>query len=121
MVYDAARKKTESERKKYLEPKKDEVFKKKEAARVREYILKKMLEQLQVSTATSTSKTIPTTSSAFSTKQTLSRSVPKTERSHPVCERRPRWLELLPKKFNLRIAAVHNKSGRKKNELSEYM
>ena len=36
MVYDAARKKTESERKKYLEPKKDEVFKKKEAARVRE-------------------------------------------------------------------------------------
>ena len=90
MVYDAARKKTESERKKYLEPKKDEVFKKKEAARVREYILKKMLEQLQVSTATSTSKTIPTTSSAFSTKQTLSRSVPKTERFLSVCERRPR-------------------------------
>ena len=34
---DAARKKTERERKIYLEPKKCEVFKKKEAARVREY------------------------------------------------------------------------------------
>ena len=38
---DAARKTTEGERRKYLEPKKYQVFKKKEAARVREYRSKK--------------------------------------------------------------------------------
>ena len=42
---------TERERRKHLEPKKYDVFKKKEAARVRPG-KKKMSEQLQVSTAT---------------------------------------------------------------------
>ena len=43
------KKKTEREIRKYLEPKRYEVFKKKRAARVREYRLeKKMSEQLQV-------------------------------------------------------------------------
>ena len=59
-------KKTERERRKYLEPKKYKLFKKKEAARVREYRFKK---QLQVRTAASISETIPTTSSVFSTKK----------------------------------------------------
>ena len=36
-VNDAARKKTERERRKYLEPKKYEAFRKKEAAHVKEY------------------------------------------------------------------------------------
>ena len=75
-------KKTDKQRRKYLEPKKYEVFKKKEAARVSEYCLKKkMSEQLQISTATSTSEATPTTSSAFSIKQILSRRVRKTGRS----------------------------------------
>ena len=62
---DAARKK--------LKEKKYEVFKKKETARLREYRLKAftVLEQLQVSAATSASGTTPTTSSPFSTKQIL--------------------------------------------------
>ena len=52
---DAARKKAQRERRKNLEPKQYEVFKKEEAARIREYRFKKnMSEQLQVSTATST-------------------------------------------------------------------
>ena len=51
-------KKTERERRKYIEPKKYEAFKKKDAARVSEYRLKKMMsEQLQVSAATSISAT----------------------------------------------------------------
>ena len=74
-------KKTLRKGRKYLEPKKYEVFKKKEATHVREYRLKRMSEQLQVSTAVSTSKTTPTTSSASLSKQILSRSVHKTERS----------------------------------------
>ena len=51
---------TEREKRKDLEPKKYKLFKKKEAARVREYRFKK---QLQVRTAASISETIPTTSS----------------------------------------------------------
>ena len=79
---DDTRKKTERERQKYLEPKMYEEFKKKKAARAREYSFKKKIsEQLQVSTATSTSETTPNMSSAFSAKQTLSRRVHKTERS----------------------------------------
>ena len=45
---------------------------------------KNISEQLQVSTATSTSEAIPTMPSAFSTKQILSRSVHKIERSLPL-------------------------------------
>ena len=61
----------------------------------------------------------PTTSSVFSTKQILSRSVHKTERSLLSSPRKKaEVIGTLAKKFNLRVA-VHNKSGRKKNELSE--
>ena len=78
-------KKTERERRKYLKPKKYEVFKKNKAARIREYRLKKKMisEQLQVSNATSTSETLPPKSSAFSTQQILSQSVHETEKSLP--------------------------------------
>ena len=78
-------KKTERERRKYLKPKKYEVFKKNKAARIREYRLKKktISEQLQVSNATSTSETLPPKSSAFSTQQILSQSVHETEKSLP--------------------------------------
>ena len=96
------------------------MFKKKEAAGAREYRFKKsMSEQLQVSTATSTLETTPSTSSAFSTKQILSRSVHKTERALPSSpQKKADVIQTLAKKFNLCIA-VHNKSGKKKNELSE--
>ena len=78
-----------------------------------------MSEQLQVSTAAPTSETTPTTSSAFSTKQILGRSVHKTERSLPSSpQKKAEEIGNLAKKFNLRIA-VHNKSGRNKNELYE--
>ena len=78
-----------------------------------------MSEQLQVSTETSTSETTPTTSSAFSTKQILSRSVHRTERSFPSSPRKKtEVIGTLATKFNLRID-VQNKSGRKKNELSK--
>ena len=63
-------KKTERERRKYIEPKKYEVFKKKEAARVSEYRLKKMMsEKLEAIAATSTSATTSTTSSGISKKK----------------------------------------------------
>ena len=96
------------------------MFKKKEAARVREYRLKKKIsEQLQVSIAPSTSETTPTTSSACSTKQVLCQSLHKTERSLPSSpQKKAKVIGTLPKIFNLSIA-VHNKSGRKKNKLSE--
>ena len=91
------------------------MFKKEESARVREYRLKrKMLEQLQVITATSTSETTPITSSAFSPKQILSRNVHKTERSLPSSSRKKaKVIGTLAKKFNLHVA-VDNKSVRKK-------
>ena len=58
-------------------------------------------------------------SSAFSTKQILSRSVYKTERSLPSRPRKKTEVTgILIKKLNLCIA-VHNQSGRKKNKLSE--
>ena len=57
--------------------------------------------------------------SAFSTKQIFGRGVHKTKRSLPFSPRKKaEVIETLAKKFNLRIAG-HNKSGRKKNELSE--
>ena len=76
-----------------------EEFKKKKADHTREYRFKKKIsEQLQVSTATSTSETTPDMSSAFSTKQTMSRSVHKTERSLPSSPRKKtKFIGLLPK------------------------
>ena len=72
---DAARKKAVRERRKYLEPRKYKVFKKKESRVLPlsgNTVIKKMSEQLQVSTATSTSETTLDKSSAFSTKHILS-------------------------------------------------
>ena len=78
-----------------------------------------MSEQLQASTAMSTSERTPIMCSAFSTKQILSRSVYKTERSLPSRPRKKTEVTgILIKKLNLCIA-VHNQSGRKKNKLSE--
>ena len=79
-----------------------------------------MSEQLQASTATSSSETKPTTSSAFSTNEILSRSVRKTKRSLPFSpQKKAKIIGALAKKFNLCIAVLHNKSGRKKNKLSK--
>ena len=78
-----------------------------------------MSEELQVSTATSTSETTPSTSSPFSTKKALIRSDHNTESSRPSSpQKKAKVIETLANKFNLHIA-VHNKSGRKNNELSE--
>ena len=78
-----------------------------------------MSEELQVSTATSTSETKPSRSSAFSTKKALIRSDHKTESSRPSCpQKKAELIETLANKFNLRIA-VDNKSGRKNSKLSE--
>ena len=61
-----------------------------------------MSEQLQVSTATSDSETKPTTSSAFSTKEILSRSIRKTKRSVPFSpQKKAETIGALAKKFNL--------------------
>ena len=61
-----------------------------------------------------------TTSSAFSAKQTLSQSVHKAERSFSSIPRKnAKVIGTLAKKTDLRIAAVHDKSVRKKNELNE--
>ena len=75
------KKKNERERRKHLQPKKYEVFKKKEPAHIKEYRFSVL--QLQVSTATPTSETTRVKSSVFSTKQSLSRRFHKTERSLP--------------------------------------
>ena len=78
-----------------------------------------MSEQLQVSTAASPSGTTSTTSSAFSTKRNLSRSIHKTERSLPSSPRtKADVIRTLAKKFIISIA-VRNKPGRKKNESSQ--
>ena len=78
-----------------------------------------MSQQLQVSTAASPSETASTTSSAFSTKRNLSRSVHKTERSLPSSpQTKTDVIWTLAKKFIISIA-VRNKPGSKKNESSE--
>ena len=65
------------------------IIKKSEAVHVREYRLEKKISgQLQVSPATSTSEATGATSSTFSTKQILSRSVHKTEISLPSSKRK---------------------------------
>ena len=56
------KKKIEREKGKYLEPKKYQVFKNKEAHRVGIPFKRKMSEKLKVSTATSTSEKTPITS-----------------------------------------------------------
>ena len=93
------------------------MFKKKEAARVSEYRLKKMMsEKLEAIAATSTSATTSTTSSGISKKQILSQSVEKTEISHPSSPRKKdEVIGTLAKKSSQRIA-LHNKSERKKSE-----
>ena len=78
-----------------------------------------MSKQLWVSTAMSTSKTIPITSSVFSTKQKLNRSINKTEKSLPSStQRKAEVIGNFARKFNLRVA-VQNKQGKRNNESSQ--
>ena len=81
------------------EPKKYKVFEKKEAAHVTEYrFKKKMTEQLQVSTATSTSETTPTMSSAYQQSKYGAEVVTRLkDHSHSIHERRSLCLKLFPK------------------------
>ena len=58
-------------------------------------------------------------SAEFLTKPIMSQIFSRLKRSLPSSSRKKNFvIRTLAKKFNLRIA-VHNKSGRKKNELSE--
>ena len=84
-IKDAARKGSEREKRKYLDPKKHDEFKKKEAARIKEYRLKKNLaEQFAFDSQKETEEERPSTSSSFSSKQILNRSLKKVERSLPL-------------------------------------
>ena len=77
---------------------------------------KKMSEQLQVSTATLFLEKRPTNLHYFQQNKFWVEMFKRLkDHFHPVRERRPRWLKLLPKNS----IAVHNKSGRKKNKVSE--
>ena len=69
---DAARKRSEREKRKYLDPKKHNEFKKKESARIKEYWLKKKLaEQFACDSQKETEEERPSTSSSFTLKQIL--------------------------------------------------
>ena len=82
-VNDAPRKKIERERRKNWSQKGTKCSRRRNSPCQGIPLKKKMSEQLQVSTAASPSGTTSTTSSAFSTKRNLSRSIHKTERSLP--------------------------------------
>ena len=122
-IKDAARKRLEREKKrKYLDPKKHDEFKKKEAARIKEYRLKKkkLAGQFACDSQKETEEERPSTSSSFSSKQVLNRSIKKAERSLPLSPRKEvEVIGSLAKKFRLSIAVAKNKTGRKKNELSQ--
>ena len=76
-------------KRKYLGPKKHDEFKKKEASRIKEYLLKKKLaEQFACDSQKETEEERPSTSSSFSSKQILNRSIKKTERSLPLSPRK---------------------------------
>ena len=95
------------------------MFKKKETAHFREYRLKKDVRAITGQHNNVILRKKTNQSSLFSAKQILSRNVQKTEGSLPSSPRKKAEVtETLAKKFNLRIA-VHNKSGRKKNKVSE--
>ena len=84
-IKDAARKRSEREKRKYLDPKKHDEFKKKEAARIKEYPLKKKLAELfACNSLKETEEEQASTSSSFSSKQILNRSIKKAERLLPL-------------------------------------
>ena len=84
-IKDAARKRSEREKRKYLDPKKHDEFKKKEAARIKEYRLKKKLAELfACNSLKETEEEQASTSSSFSSKQILNRSIKKAERLLPL-------------------------------------
>ena len=82
---------------------------KKEAARIKQYRLKKKLsEQFALET-----QERPSTLSPFSSKQILNRSIKKAERSLPLNPRKEvEVIGSLAKKFKLRIAVAKNKARR---------
>ena len=95
------------------------MFKKKETTHFREYRLKKDVRAITGQHNNVILRKKTNQSSLFSAKQILSRNVQKTEGSLPSSPRKKAEVtETLAKKSNLRIA-VHNKSGRKKNKVSE--
>ena len=79
-IKDAARKRSEWEKTKYLDPKKHDEFKKKEATRIKEYRLKKKLvEKFACDSQKETEEEQPSTLSSFSSKQILNWSTRKAE------------------------------------------
>ena len=97
---DDARKKTERERRKDPEPKKYKVFKKKEAAHVREYRLKKKRCQSSYRSALQRRHQKQHRPHLQHFKQNKFWAEVFTrlkDHSHPVRKRRPRRLEILPK------------------------
>ena len=81
---------------------------------------KKLAEQFACDSQKETKEERPSTSSSFSSKQILNRSIKKAKRSLLLRPRKK--LEVigsLAKKFKLRMAVAKNKAGRKKNELRQ--
>ena len=71
-IKDAARKRSEREKRKYLYPKKHSEFRKKGAVQIKEYRLKKKLaEQFACYSQKETEEKRPSTSSSFSSKEIL--------------------------------------------------
>ena len=80
-IKDAARRRSEWEKRKYLDPKKHDEFKKKEAVQIKKYRLKKKLaKQFASDCQKETEEERPSTSSPFSSKYILNRSIKKEER-----------------------------------------
>ena len=113
--------KNQSEKRRYLDPKKHDEFKKKKGTTDKRISAKKKLaEQVACDSHKETEKERPSTSSSFSSKQILNRSIKKAERSLPFSPRRKAEVTgSLAKKFKLRIAVAKNKTGRKKNKLNQ--
>ena len=81
---------------------------------------KKLAGQFACDSQKETEEERPSTSSSFSSKQVLNRSIKKAERSLPLSPRKEaEVIGSLAKKFKLSIAVAKNKTGRKKNELSQ--
>lgn len=117
---DAPRKRTGRVKKKFLELEKYNEFKKKEAARVKEYRWKKRFRaQLQHNVSTKATEQSTSCTSSFTTKQVFTWSVHKTERSLPFNPlKKVEVIESLAKNLKLKIN-LENKAGRRKKEISE--
>ena len=116
---DVARKKTERERRKHLEPKKVCSFQEERSCRCQEYRLKKDFRAIIGQHCNVNLRNNPNHVFSIFNKSNFEPIFHKTKRSLSSSPRKKaEVIGTLAKKFNLRIA-VHNKSGRKKNELSE--